>query len=208
MKKVKLLLIISAIAIVPTQTNAQMAVTDPTGMANDIAMFLEKIKGAMEQTFQLGEQSISVQEMLKISKEAMDAITTVSNYVGKVEDLQKFKDAAQYSAELLKDGKNLIMNSDYDVEDKLYYMNELLNNVNYNIQLCTQFIQDFSPGNKDAGNLSDAERTEMKEDAIEEVEVNNMEIKMEMDRMQWEEEMKKEYDKRRELSVNAMFFNF
>lgn len=208
MKKIRLLLLISAFVLSPIKINAQLAVTDPTGMANDIAMFFEKIKGAMEQTFHLGEQSISVQEMLKISKEAMDAITTVSHYVGKVEDLGKFKVAAERSVELLKKGKDIIQNSGYDPEVKLRYLQSVLNMVHDNIQLCTEYIQDFSPGNKDAGNLTDAERTEMKEQAIEEVEGNNLLIQMKLERIQWEEAMKKEYDKRQEYSLSAMFFNY
>ena len=208
MKKVKLLLIISAIAIVPTQTNAQMAVTDPTGMANDIAMFLEKIKGAMEQTFQLGEQSISVQEMLKISKEAMDAITTVSHYVGKVGELEKFKVAAERSANLLKSGKNVIMNTGYDPEVKLLYMQDLINMVNNNIQLCNEYIQNFTPGNKNAGNLTDAERIEMKEDALEDVDVNNQIIEDKINDVKKKEERKKKNDILNKAAYNAMFFKF
>ena len=208
MKKIKLLLIISAIAIVPTQTNAQMAVTDPTGMANDIAMFLEKIKGAMEQTFQLGEQSISVQEMLKISKEAMDAITTVSHYVGKVGELEKFKVAAERSANLLKSGKNVIMNTGYDPEVKLLYMQDLINMVNNNIQLCNEYIQNFTPGNKNAGNLTDAERIEMKEDALEDVDVNNQIIEDKINDVKKTEERKKKNDILNKAAYNAMFFKF
>lgn len=208
MKKVKLLLLISAIAIIPIQTNAQMAVTDPTGMANDIAMFLEKIKNAMEQTFQLGEQSVSVQEMLKISQEAMDAITTVSHYVGKIEDLQQFKVAAERSADLLKRGKQVIMNTGYDPEIKLRYIQSLLNMVNDNIQLCTSYIENFTPGNKNAGNFTDAERTELKEEALEEVELNNKEVEYKIEEIKKIEKMQNENDALNKAAYNAMFFKF
>lgn len=208
MKKVKLLLLISAIAIVPTQTNAQMAVTDPTGMANDIVMFFEKMKNAMEQSFQLGEQSISVKQMLEVSQQAMEAITTVSKFVAKDGDINRFKQAAQRSTELLKIGKEDIMRTDYDAETKLRYIQGLLNNVNKNVQLCNDFIQMFSAGNKNAGNLTDAERTDMKEDALEEVEANNRLIEMEEERRKWEDKMAKEYKMREGMATNALFFNF
>lgn len=206
MKRIRILIVVALIGILPV--NAQMAVTDPTGMANDISMFIEKMKNSLETTFQIGEQSISVKEMLKISQETMDAITTVSHYVGKVEDLQQFKVAAERSANLLKRGKNVIMNTGYDPEVKLRYIQSLLNMVNRNIQLCTKYIEDFTPGNKNAGNLTDAERTEMKENALEEVETNNEEVEREIDKMEWLEQMIKIYEQKQEMTRNAMFFNF
>lgn len=206
MKRIRTFIVVTLIGILPV--NAQMVVTDPGGMANDIAMFIEKMKNAMEQTFQIGEQSISVKEMLKISKEAMDAITTVSHYVGKVEDLQQFKVAAERSADLLKIGKNVIMNTGYDPEVKLLYIQSLLNMVNNNIQLCTKYIEDFTPGNKNAGNLTDAERTEMKEEALEEVELNNKAVEYKIEELKKIEEKQKENDALNKAAYNAMFFKF
>lgn len=206
MKRIRTFIVVTLIGILPV--NAQMVVTDPTGMANDISMFIEKMKNSLETTFQIGEQSISLKEMLKISQETMDAITTVSHYVGKVEDLHKFKVAAERSANLLKRGKNVIMNTGYDPEVKLRYIQRLLNMVNNNIQLCTQYIEDFTPGNKNAGNLTDAERTEMKEEAMEEVNTNNDELEREIEKIQWIEQMIIIYEQKQRFARGAMFFYY
>ena len=206
MKRIKVIIAVTLIGILPI--NAQLVVTDPTGMANDIAMFIEKMKNSLETTFQIGEQSISLKEMLKISKETMEALTTVSHYVGKVEDLQQFKVAAERSADLLKRGKEVIMNTGYDPEVKLRYIQSLLNMVNNNIQLCTRYIEDFTPGNKNAGNLTDAERTEMKEEAMEEVNTNNEELEREIEKIQWIEQMCVIYEQKQRLTRAAMFFSY
>lgn len=208
MKRIKLFIFISTIFFICLKAYSQMIVNDPQSMINDGLMHGENIENTMDQSFEIAEQTINTKEMLKISKESMDALTTVSHYVGKAEDLKKFYDVAKQSAELLKQGKEIIMNSSYDDETKLWYINRLVKQVNNNIQLCTKYIEDFTPGNKNAGNLTDAERTIMKEDALENVNINNITIQDELNNLLWKEQKMQEYQYRKQMAINAMFFNF
>ena len=87
-------------------------------------------------------------------------------------------------------------------------MQDLINMVNNNIQLCNEYIQNFTPGNKNAGNLTDAERIEMKEDALEDVDVNNQIIEDKINDVKKTEERKKKNDILNKAAYNAMFFKF
>ena len=176
-------------------------------MANDIEQFASKIEEIMTQTFFLEEQAVSMQEMLNVSKDVKNALTTVSDYVGKAEDLERFERSIENSISLLKQGKEVIMNTGFDPSVKLEYITRVMNMVNYNIQLCTQFIKDFTPGNKSAGNLTDAERIELKEDAMQTVSDNNAQIAREIMKALKAEKAMRDESFRGNITFNSMFFN-
>lgn len=206
MKKVKCILL-TLLAVTCIDSKAQMVVTDPSGMANDIAQFSSKIEEIMTQTFYLGEQAVSMQEMLNVSKDVKNALTTVSDYVGKAEDLERFERSIENSISLLKQGKEVIMNTGFDPSVKLEYITRVMNMVNHNVQLCTQFIKDFTPGNKSAGNLTDAERIELKEDALQTVSDNNAQIAREIMKALKAEKAMRDESFRGNMTFNSMFFN-
>ena len=60
---------------------SQAVVTDPTSMAQRIALFLEEMEETVSQSMDLADNSENTLKLLRISKETAESLVKVSNYI-------------------------------------------------------------------------------------------------------------------------------
>lgn len=195
--------------LLPLQTKAQSIVVDPTNIAMETSNFSSELEQMLVQTFHLNMESETVQKMLKGLKKAQEAMTTVSTWVGKVENLKEFYTMTERSINLLAYGKEVIMDDEWwDASAKLNYLTSLIQMTNYNVQRGGEIIMEFTPGSTTAGNMSDAQRLERMDNAKDEMSANIVATENYINQMQWEKSQDIKEELLNDMYSSALYFNY
>lgn len=118
-----LLLLATALGVWP-----QAVVTDPTSMAQRIALFLEEMEETVSQSMDLADNSENTLKLLKISKETAESLVKVSNYIKTSRQLVEIAEAEIRIAEKLKDYSAQIKEMDSaTLTEKLNRINSMVN---------------------------------------------------------------------------------
>ena len=81
----------------------QAVVTDPTSMAQRIALFLEEMEETISQSLDLAENSENTYKLLNLSKETAESLVKVSNFIKSSRQLVEITEAEMRIAEKLRD---------------------------------------------------------------------------------------------------------
>lgn len=170
------MVLVSVLLLVPSVKADAKFVFDIQAFFQEIENFFSEIDEAVNQTALFGSQSITAAKMMKNAEEVREALSKVSEYVGKAEDLYEIEQMAEQTITLLTYGQEVIMDDNYlDVNRKLSYMNMLMAAAKSNIERTRVIIQNFQPGAK-AGNMNDADRKKIFEDESEDCREDNVKM--------------------------------
>jgi predicted transcriptional regulator len=120
-------------------------------------------------------------------------------------DNSDFEESICVSTKLLVQARDFIVNTkEFNTEEKLIKFTTILRKVENTIQACANYSQKFRKNNVSLEGYTKAELREMKMDAELEVYDRLLEIERNIKEYQYEVEAKR----LRNMSINAMFFNF
>ena len=145
------------------ELNSQEIVFDSQRLIQTILNFGEEMGESVEQTGQIMEQLEKARKSYENWKKVAEALNTVSEYVGKSEDINEMYSLMKKSAEVLSSGQENIKYLKYMSDsEKISYITHLLDLSKYNILLLKDMISKYSPGAKNKGNMDDGTRQLLK----------------------------------------------
>jgi hypothetical protein len=161
MKKI-LLLILFFTMLAPV--HAQFVVSDPTSIAQRLSLFAEELYEIMTDRQELISQTANTGEMLQKTKEAIEKLQKVSNYV----------QGAKISLDIVKEGVNLSkqVNKLHTEFSKLTYLTdqEIANAICFSAELGDHIAEMVGEANemlnsrRDKGEMTDYERIQLLKD--------------------------------------------
>ncbi|MBO7160057.1 MAG: hypothetical protein J6V62_01285 [Paludibacteraceae bacterium] len=161
MKKILLLILFSTM-LVPA--HAQFVVSDPTSFSQRLSLFAEELYEIMIDRQELISQTANTGEMLQKTKEAIEKLQKVSNYV----------QGAKISLDIVKEGVNLSkqVNKLHTEFSKLTYLTdqEIANAICFSAELGDHVAEMVNEANemltsrKDKGEMTDYERIQLLKD--------------------------------------------
>lgn len=144
--------------------------------------FSDEMTESIRQTGQIIDQLDKTKRIYDNWKKVADKLSVVSEYVGRVEDVEEMYRMLKRTAELLQQGRDVILDDNYlDVNRKLSYVNTLVADMTGNVDRIQVMISRYSPGSKEGGNMDDGQREDLKGKEMEEAKAVNaaMSLKIE-----------------------------
>lgn len=140
---------------------SQAVVTDPTSMAQRIALFLEEMEETVSQSMDLADNSENTLKLLRISKETAESLVKVSNYIKTSRQIVEIAEAEIRIAEKLKDYSAKIKEMESaTLTEKLNMINSMVNLGSEAIKRIKSAMDMVKNGSSDA-KLSDYERLQI-----------------------------------------------
>ena len=140
---------------------SQAVVTDPTSMAQRIALFLEEMEETVSQSMDLADNSENTLKLLRISKETAESLVKVSNYIKTSRQIVEIAEAEIRIAEKLKDYSAKIKEMESaTLTEKLNMINSMVNLGSEAMKRIKSAIDMVKNGSSDA-KLSDYERLQI-----------------------------------------------
>lgn len=140
---------------------SQAVVTDPTSMAQRIALFLEEMEETISQSLDLAENSENTSKLLSLSKETAESLINVSNFIKTSRQVIEITEAEMRIAQKLRDYSARIK----DMESLT--LSEKVNVVNSMVNLGSEAMKriksalDMAKSGKIDAKLSDYERLQI-----------------------------------------------
>ncbi|MBQ1850923.1 MAG: hypothetical protein II455_06940 [Paludibacteraceae bacterium] len=140
---------------------SQAVVTDPTSMAQRIALFLEEMEETISQSLDLAENSENTSKLLSLSKETAESLINVSNFIKTSRQVVEITEAEMRIAQKLRDYSARIK----DMESLT--LSEKVNVVNSMVNLGSEAMKriksalDMAKSGKIDAKLSDYERLQI-----------------------------------------------
>ena len=140
---------------------SQAVVTDPTSMAQRIALFLEEMEETVSQSMDLADNSENTLKLLRISKETAESLVKVSNYIKTSRQIVEIAEAEIRIAEKLKDYSAKIKEMESaTLTEKLNMINSMVNLGSEAMKRIKSAMDMVKNGSSDA-KLSDYERLQI-----------------------------------------------
>lgn len=140
---------------------SQAVVTDPTSMAQRIALFLEEMEETVSQSMDLADNSENTLKLLRISKETAESLVKVSNYIKTSRQIVEIAEAGIRIAEKLKDYSAKIKEMESaTLTEKLNMINSMVNLGSEAMKRIKSAMDMVKNGSSDA-KLSDYERLQI-----------------------------------------------
>ena len=140
---------------------SQAVVTDPTSMAQRIALFLEEMEETVSQSMDLADNSENTLKLLRISKETAESLVKVSNYIKTSRQIVEIAEAEIRIAEKLKDYSAKIKEMESaTLTEKLNMINSMVNLGSEAMKRIKSAMDMDKNGSSDA-KLSDYERLQI-----------------------------------------------
>ncbi len=140
---------------------SQAVVTDPTSMAQRIALFLEEMEETVSQSMDLADNSENTLKLLRISKETAESLVKVSNYIKTSRQIVEIAEAEIRIAEKLKDYSAKIKEMESStLTEKLNMINSMVNLGSEAMKRIKSAMDMVKNGSSDA-KLSDYERLQI-----------------------------------------------
>lgn len=138
----------------------QAVVTDPSSMAQRIAIFLEEMEEALSQSMDLAESTENTKRLFELSQETMESITKVSDFIKTSRQVMDITEAEIRIADKIKDYAMRIrsMNS-LTFDEKVNIINSLITMGSESSRRIKSVI-DLVKGDADA-KMSDYERLQI-----------------------------------------------
>ena len=158
MKRIFTTLVLFATAL---ELWSQAVVTDPTSMAQRIALFLEEMEETVSQSMDLADNSENTLKLLRISKETAESLVKVSNYIKTSRQIVEIAEAEIRIAEKLKDYSAKIKEMESaTLTEKLNMINSMVNLGSEAMKRIKSAMDMVKNGSSDA-KLSDYERLQI-----------------------------------------------
>lgn len=107
---------------------SQAVVTDPTSMAQRIALFLEEMEETISQSLDLAENSENTSKLLNLSKETAESLVNVSNFIKTSRQVVEMTEAEIRIAKKLRDYSARIKDMDsMTLSEKVNVINSMVN---------------------------------------------------------------------------------
>lgn len=192
--------------IIMTSATAQSVVLDPTRLATETSNFLESFKALLEKGAIAFDKLESVRNVLDKLEEVKSQVEIVSDYIGKGKKIQEIISYSESSVRKMMSIQDQIVKDPYmSTSEKIMYIEDLMDRTIRINEMISATIEDFSSGNKESGNMNDAERDDMLDDI--KLNINSEMIQMEQTQKSRKEIQEIQRYKQSMIStgINAMF---
>lgn len=192
--------------IIMTSATAQSVVLDPTRLATETSNFLESFKALLEKGAIAFDKLESVRNVLDKLEEVKSQVEIVSDYIGKGKKIQEIISYSESSVRKMMSIQDQIVKDPYmSTSEKIIYIEDLMDRTIRINEMISATIEDFSSGNKESGNMNDAERDDMLDDI--KLNINSEMIQMEQTQKSRKEIQEIQRYKQSMIStgINAMF---
>ena len=145
--------------------DAQQLTFDFQRFIQTLFNFNTEMDETIKQTGLLLDNVDHTHRMYERWQKAAKKLSEVSEYIGRVEDIEEMYNMIQETISLLEYGKTVIMDDNYlNVSRKLWYLNTVIETTTDNIIHLQEMIARYSPGSTAGGNMDDGQREELKEE--------------------------------------------
>jgi len=144
---------------------AQQPIFDAERLFQTAFNFSDEMTESIRQTGMIIDQLDKTHKIYQNWQKVAEKLSVVSEYVGRLEDIEEIYSMIKQTVGLLAYGKDVILDENYlNVNRKLGYVNSLISMSTTNLDNLQNMVRRYSPGSKEGGNMDDGQREDMKQE--------------------------------------------